>query len=183
MRDDGDNSICHRRRKTIIIRVMPIEKPYGQTDIVNPVFQRGFVPKEGGRLMVSLTGELAKSSVIEVYGEDVVVVRLEGPLMTQVGHNHHADDIICVERAIDPMQSKEIWVPVDERKYRARELARELAGEAMARRTLAPPECEPAPQVSVAAADGIGSSSAAAPILHAGLAEAARAAAEAEENL
>jgi hypothetical protein len=66
------------------------------------------------RLIVSLPGEQAQSTVLEVVSDDAVIVQLGSVLNTNKSHDYKAKDIIPVRREGDDFGGDR-WCPVSER--------------------------------------------------------------------
>jgi hypothetical protein len=113
-----------------------------------PVHARrgAFMPEPGGFLLVTLPGEAVRATVEEIFGDDIVTVRLIGTVMAKTGHAYKTNDLIAVRRM--DRELKETWEPVTDREGREQE-ERERAVTA-ARRDAAQVAAAPEP-VAVAA--------------------------------
>lgn len=109
-----------------------------RTGPVLPVHaQRGvFQPEPKGFLIVSLPGESTRAEVTEVYGDDVVLVKL-GVIMTRGGHSYKTGDPVAVRRAWNGLSEQ--WEPISQHEVRERE------ARALAEMAAAEGETEPAP--------------------------------------
>ena len=114
---------------------MPLEQ------VVSAFARHGvFVPQVDRQLQVTLPGELVGALVLQVVSRDVVIVELvtyydkqgvkkQGAILAKSGHSYRPGDIVPCQRSVDPHMGVEIWVPVEERKFREMENAERLAAE------------------------------------------------------
>lgn len=88
---------------------------------ITPTFARRgeFMPQEGGRLMVTLPGEIVESKVVEVLDKDVVVVKVVGMVIDKAAHGIKKDSIIVVKRIDNGLQ--EVWEHITDREIRERQ--------------------------------------------------------------
>lgn len=111
---------------------------------VLPVHARrgDFVPVVGGRLNVTLPGEVVTTEVEKIVTRDIMLARIKSIVLNKTGHQYKQGGLVAVQRQQGELA--EIWVPVDERATQERE-ERDKAERAAA--ASAPPQNpEPAPK-------------------------------------
>ena len=115
------------------------EPVYGGPVLPHHARRGTYVPVTGQFLTIDLPGEQTRARVEEVFGHNVVQVRL-GIIMTRGSHEYKTNDPVAVERNFNGLS--EIWTPISKRQTMERE-AREAA-------RLAAMEDEPEPEEDIA---------------------------------
>jgi hypothetical protein len=95
-------------------------RPVAASPILPHHARRGeFMPEIGKPMNITLPGETVRGEVEDIFGDDIITVRLTGIVMGKGGHTHKTNDLIAVRRVDTPLGEK--WEPISDREVREQE--------------------------------------------------------------